>query len=378
MSLFRRKNDLNDGGIVGGESWIERQFKKVIEWNDNNKDVMFYRYDVSHSDIMNGTVLIVKEGQVALVSNDGIIDVFNPGRYELVTDNKPVTSSLKSITFKFENTHKQTVFFLPTKNYVGQKWGTKSPIMIADPKFEQVPIRAFGQFGFKVIDPKAFMLEISSSNKTYTVDSIKEQLTSYIIEKLPFVTESQGLPATEVSRNLFKISKEISELVSAEFEMFGLKITTLTVENINLPEEVQKYVNARTNINIMGGRANYDAVTTLDAMTTSAEKGGSSAFLNAGLGMGMGVGMARQVSNVVAGSGIGSAQSAQANEPFMKEKTAKPNGKFCSECGCKCEVSSKFCTECGTKFENIASNCECGAEISENQKFCTECGTKLK
>lgn len=378
MSFFKNKlGSMNDGGMVGGESWLSRQFKKVIEWNDNNKETMFYRYDVSHSEIMNGSVLIVKEGQAALISNDGIVDVYEAGRYELTTDNKPVVSSLKSIGFKFNNTHKQTIFFVPTKQFIGQKWGTKSPISISDPKFEQVPVRAFGSFGFKVSDPKAFMLEVSSSNKEYTVSSIKEQLVSYIVEKFPYVVQNQGLCATEVSRNLFKISKEISELISAEFECFGLKITTLTVENINVPEEVQKYINARTNINIMGGRANYDAITTLDAMTTSAEKGSSSALMNAGIGMGMGFGAARQVGNVINNAGIGSAQSAQANEPFMKEKTPATNNKFCPECGTKCNSDSKFCMECGHKFNVTSTNCSCGAAIEPGQKFCMECGNKL-
>ncbi|MBQ3423016.1 MAG: SPFH domain-containing protein, partial [Romboutsia sp.] len=368
------KSFFNNSNSFNNEKWLSRQFKKVIQWYDNETDLMFFRYDISHSEIMNGSVLIVNEGQVALVSNNGNIEAFTPGKYELITDNKPVVSSLKNIFFKFENTDKQTIFFVPTKQFLNNKWGTKYPINIVDPKFEQVPIRAFGTFGFKIDNPLKFLREVSSTNKEYTKDLIKDQLTSFIIEEFPSVVQKEQVSVVQISQSLSKISDSIEKSVNDNFAELGLVMTTLTIENINLPDELQDILNTRTSINMLGGLGSYTTVKTLDVMEKSVENESANSMAQAGVGVGMGMGMINQFMQ-----GIGNIQSNQHNKSLNSHSYNPPSSstKLCPSCNCINSGSNNFCFSCGYKILNKANICDCGQSISDNTKFCPNCGKNL-
>lgn len=384
---LRQNQRMNNNGMIGGEGFIERQFKKVIIWNNNDLDLISYRYDVSHSEIMNGSMLIVQEGQVALFSNNGIVQCFGPGKYELTTGNRPLLSNLMNISFAFENTNKQTIFFLTTRQFTGNKWGSKHPINIPDPKFEQVQVRAFGSYIFSIGDPKGFYHALSTTNKEYRKSQITEQLNSFILEKLPYSIQVQGLTIAELSSKLSVISKQIEELVQEEFASLGLNVRNVIVENINLPEEIQSMLNTRTNINILGGMGNYAQVKTLDSMGEAAKNGSGSAFVNAGLGMGVGMYGVNMMNNAI--------QNSQQNQPFftpqpqqqMPEKISKEqvHGIKCTKCDSINNENAKFCSSCGNKIEKEVVRqpqhptfcCNCGTKIVENQNFCMECGHKV-
>lgn len=368
MGIFNLGGRHSDqGGMLRNEGLVDRQFKKVIQWYNKDKDTMSYRYDVSHSEVMDGSVLIVQEGQVALLSNDGIIEVFEAGRYELSTDNKPVTSTLKSIFFKFENTHKQTIYFVTKRQFVGNKWGTKNPATLMDPQFGPVQIRAFGSYIFKIGDPKAFYLELSGSDKEYTRKDINEQLSAFIEESLAAAVNAQGMTALHVSTRLNEVSAVIEQRVIEQFSAIGLEIKNVVVESVSLPQDVQDAINKSSKVNILGSidpskMPGYSQVAMLDALENASEHSGGAMFAQAGMGLGLGMYGSQMVGQTL-------------NTAMQQPQKSNTKGKFCPECGTAGEDSAKFCLECGHKF--TTSGCSCGAEIKPGQKFCMNCGSKI-
>lgn len=379
---------------MGFKDYLKGQLLDVIEWEDQSQDTIAHKVDMRHNEIQNGAWLTVRPGQAAVFVNEGqIADIFTEGRHKLVTQNLPILSSLKHWAYGFNSSFKSDVYFVNIKQFMGQKWGTATPIPVSDPKFEQVEIRAFGTFAFKVKDAAVFMREVVSTDKNFKVKEIQEQLRSFIQSHFATIVGALNITVVDYSKNYNMISEAMKKELSEEFQQIGLDITAFTISSITLPEEVNQFLRMRTQVNMAGGMNNYAQMKTLDVMGESVKNPGMNGMNQMGMGLGMGLGMgnmfAQNMQNALqnqtsfqpapAGHNGSVPPSAHVNPPIPPAQgkdillcscgAALPkNAKFCMECGSKASLpesaKNKFCPECGTKWDSKA-------------KFCMECGTKL-
>lgn len=341
--------------------FIRNNLLKSIEWTDPSKDIILYKYPMDGRQIMFGSKLTVRESQVAIFMNKGqIADVFGPGMYTLKASNIPILTQLLSLPYGFKSPFYADVFFINTKQFTNQKWGTSSPITMRDKEFGTIRLRGYGSYSFKVIEPEVFLKELSGTNSTYTTDDITSYLRSHLVACISDSIAESKIGALDLSANLNEFSKIALEQAKNEFANLGLQLTKLIVENISFPESVEKAIDARSSVGVMAEAMDeFVKYQSAQAIRDVAQKQGGSSSIGVDLGTGM---------------AIGDLMRESLNKPARKAKEVV----FCPECGAENKKSAKFCTECGTKIK-IAKTCpKCNIEVSARAKFCPECGEKLK
>lgn len=374
---------------MGLFSGIKRQLLKVIEWKDDSKNTVVYRYPLTDRDeIMTSSTLVVRESQYAIFVHKGeIADIFGPGTHTLTTENIPLLTKILSLPQGFESKIKAEVYFVNSKQFTGLKWGTQNPIMMRDKEFGNVRLRGYGIYSFKVEDPKVFMKEMFGTNALYTVDDVATQCKPMLIQSITDAIAESKISALDLAANYREFSEQVLSASQKEFSSYGLKLCTVVFENISLPEEVEKMLDERTKMGVMEDKmGTYTQFQAAQAIRDAAQNqsGGNLAGLGVGLGAGSAVGK------------MFSDSLSTENKPRVKTiscdkcgATIPENAKFCPECGkkqgltCpKCGATlkkgAKFCSECGEKVAQTEKTCECGAKISEDTKFCPECGKKVK
>ena len=238
---------------MGLFSWLFGQFIDVIEWTDNSQNTMVYRFNRQGNEIKYGAKLIVRESQIAVFVNEGqIADVLGPGIYELETNNIPILTNLQHWDHGFNSPFKAEVYFLSTKRFTNLKWGTKNPIMVRDPEFSMVRLRAFGTYEIRIDDPKTFLQEIVGTDGHFTTDEIEAQLTNLIVSKFAIIMGEDGTPVLDLAGSYEKFGRYITERISPYFKEYGLELTKILVENISLPDEVEKAIDVRSSREITG------------------------------------------------------------------------------------------------------------------------------
>lgn len=311
---------------------LKGQFIDVIEWFENDDDVILYRFPDSNKEIMMGAQLTVREGQVAIFVNEGqLADVFAPGRYELSTQNMPVLTKLKSWKFGFNSPFKSEVYFINTKQFVNQKWGTSNPVMMRDADFGMVRLRAFGGFAFRVGDPEVFFTQLSGTGEIYTVDKISEQIKRFCVAAFSDALATSKIPALDLAASYDELSEIVGRLLNEKLKGLGFYATDVTVENISLPPEVEAAMDRRTSMGVVGDLNKYQQFQAAEAIRDAAKNENGMA--------GMGAGMAA--------AAMFSGMMNQNNQ--QSQQQAQTKGKFCRECGSQMPADSKFCPECGTK-----------------------------
>ncbi|MBQ8081554.1 MAG: SPFH domain-containing protein [Clostridia bacterium] len=334
----------------------------VIEWKDPGQDTMVYRYDCGGKEIMMGAQLTVRESQVAIMVNEGqLADVFTPGRYELQTQNMPIMTALKSWKYGFNSPFKAEVYFINTKQFINQKWGTSTPVMMRDSEFGMVRILAHGIYSFAVSDPKTFLKEVFGTNGLYTTEYVAGQIKRTIVSGLSDAIAQSKIPALDLAANYDELGSYALQTLSPRLAPLGLKLTAFVIENISLPEEVQKAMDQRTSMGVVGDINKYTQFQAAAAMRDAANN------QNGAAGMGTGLGAAAMMNQVM--NGAFQAQPAQA------APAAAAAAGFCSNCGQPLTAGAKFCPSCGAKQGGeVCANC--GAPLAADAKFCPQCGTK--
>lgn len=256
-------------------NYIKSQLLDVIEWEDNSQNTIVHKIDMQNNEIQNGAWLTVRPGQAVVFVNEGqIADVFmQEGRYKLTTQNLPILSNLKHWAYGFNSSFKSDVYFVNIKQFINEKWGTPAPIYVNDPKFEQVEIRAFGTFGYRVYDPAKFIREVVSTNREYTTQDIRDQLKAFIDSNFASIVGDLNLTVVDYSKNYNVIANAIRQALAQSFDNIGLQITLFTISSITLPEEVNEVLRMRTKANMLGGLGNYAQMETLNIMKESVKKG---------------------------------------------------------------------------------------------------------
>lgn len=371
------------------------QFIEVIEWLDESGNTIVYRFPVHGQEIKNGAQLIVRESQAAVFVFEGqAADVFAPGRYTIEGGNTPILSKLGAWKYGFNSPIKSEVYFVNTKQFTDTKWGTANPVMLRDPDFGIVRLRAFGAYSLRVSDPQTFIKEIAGTNGHFQVEDIDGQLKRAIVTEFSDALGEMKIAALDLAAQYKELGDTIRGKINEDFRTYGLEVTKFYVENISLPEDVEKAMDKRASMGALGNVDNYMKFQAADALRDAAQNEGGGAGLGAGLGAGFAVG--NQMANAFGGVGGGQQQSGQTVQPQAQmtpcPSCGKPNPagtKFCGDCGGKMEVAqvpcvkcgatlregAKFCNECGAKQEKIKCT-NCGVDLAAGAKFCNECGTK--
>ncbi|MBI3519393.1 MAG: SPFH domain-containing protein [Bacteroidetes bacterium] len=276
---------------------LKGEFIDIIDWTDSSNDTIIYKFPRFQNEIKMGAQLTVRESQVAVFMNEGkIADVFQPGMYTLSTQNMPILSTLKGWKFGFNSPFKADVFFVSTKQFTNQKWGTKNPIMLRDAEFGPVRLRAFGSYAFKVADAALFLKEIAGTDSEFTVDEVNEQLRNIAVSRGMDAMAESKIPVLDLSSNTDEVSKLITDKIKPEFAEIGLNLTKFLIENISLPPEVEAALDKRSSMGIIGNLGAYTQFQAANAMEDAA-KNPNGGIMGAGMGAGMGFGMMNQMGN---------------------------------------------------------------------------------
>lgn len=273
---------------------VKHELIDIIEWTDDTNNTMVWRFPRFQNEIKNGAQLTVRESQVAVFVSEGkIADVYQPGRYELTTQNMPVLTTIRGWKYGFNSPFKVEVYFVNTKNFTDQKWGTKNPIMLRDAEFGPIRLRAFGTFALKVSDAGLFVKEIAGTQAHFTTDEVTEQLRNLIVTRFSDSVAESKIPVLDLAANYDELSKFISAKIGPEFGEYGLTVTKFLVENISLPQEVEQALDKRSSMGILGNLSQYAQFQAANAMEAAAKNPGGGA--SDGIGMGMGFAMAQQM-----------------------------------------------------------------------------------
>ncbi len=279
---------------------IRGEFIDIIEWLDSTSDTMVWRFERHGNEIKYGAQLTVRESQVAVFINEGQLgDVFPPGRVKLETQNLPVLSTLQGWKYGFESPFKAEVYFVNTKRFTDLKWGTKNPIMLRDPEFGPVRIRAFGTYAMRVKDAATFIREIVGTDGEFTTDEITNQLRNLVVSRFSSVVGEAKIPVLDMAGNYEEFADFVTGKIGPEFEAYGLELTKLLIENISLPQAVEEALDKRTQMGVIGDLHRYTQFQAAEAIQTAAANPGGIA--GAGVGMGVGWGMGQQMASAMGG-----------------------------------------------------------------------------
>jgi len=273
--------------------FIKKQFIDIIQWTESGDGTLAWRFPMADMEIQNGASLTVRETQVAVFVNEGqIADVFGPGIYKLTTQTLPVLTYLKNWDKLFESPFKSDVYFFSTRQQVDQKWGTPQPISVRDKDFGAVRLRAFGNYSFRIADAKLFHTEISGTRDTYTVDELDGQLRGLVLQGISNAIASSGVPFLDLAANQLQFAEVLATQLTPAFARIGLKLENITVQNVSLPEELQKILDQKIGMGMVGNdMGKFMQYQTAQAIPKFAEGAGSGGGI-AGDAMGLGAGVA--------------------------------------------------------------------------------------
>lgn len=289
---------------------IRGQLIDIIEWLDDTRDTMVWRYPRYDNEIKYGAKLIVREGQCAAFVNEGrLADVFAPGTYTLETKNLPILSKLAGWKYGFESPFKAEVYFISTRTFAGRKWGTKNPIMLRDAEFGPVRLRAFGVYGIHVSDAATFLRQFIGTDGRFTVEDLTDQLRDMVVARFTDILGESKIPALDLASNQDELGKYIMDRIKPDFAQFGLEIVALVIENISLPPEVEAAIDKRTSMGVIGNLNAYTQFQAANALETAA-KNPAGGLAAGGVGIGMGYAMANQI-----GQNMQTAAGAQVGGP---------------------------------------------------------------
>jgi len=283
---------------MGFLSNLFSEFVDIIEWVDVTQNTLIWKFPRHNNAIKMGARLTVRESQLAIFVNEGkIADVFEPGLHTLSTQNLPLLTTLLSWHHGFESPFKADVFFVSTRQFTNQKWGTKNPVMIRDAEFGPVRLRAFGSFSFRIQDARLFFQQISATNPDFIVEDINEQLRNIVLSRgMDAVAESK-IAMLDLAANYDEVGKIVGENIQPDFAEMGLNLTKLLIENISLPPEVEALLDKRSGMSILGNLSAYGQFQAANAIEKSAENAVGGDFGAAGMGLGFGAVMMGQVGN---------------------------------------------------------------------------------
>ncbi|HEU4565749.1 MAG TPA: SPFH domain-containing protein [Gemmatimonadaceae bacterium] len=329
--------------------FLRKQFVDVIQWTETGDGVLAYRFPMRDMEIQYGAQLTVRESQMALFVNEGrTADLFGPGLYKLETRNIPLLTNLMHWDKAFESPFKSDVYFFSTRLQTNQRWGTQNPITIRDREFGAVRLRGFGMYSYHVAHPPTFYARVSGTRDVYAVADLEGHLRNTIVSTVSDAFAKSGVPFLDMAANTAELSRTVAGRLEPVFADLGLVLDSFLVENLSLPDELQKRLDERIGMNMVGDMGRYTQFQVAQSIPiAAANEGSGAAGMGAGLGAGMAMGKAMADALTPKGSGAGEQGSAPASTPDPSSPTA--DTKFCVHCGKPITRQAKFCPECGGK-----------------------------
>ncbi|MBS0292918.1 MAG: SPFH domain-containing protein [Proteobacteria bacterium] len=296
--------------------FIKKQFIDILQWTEEGDGTLAWRFPMEGMEIQTGGTLVVRESQMALFVNEGqVADVFGPGTYKLTTQTLPVLTYLKNWDKLFQSPFKSDVYFFSTRQQIDQKWGTPQPITIRDAEFGAVRLRAFGNYAYRVADPKLFHTEISGTRASYPAADLDGQLRGLVLQNISNAIAGSGVAFLDLAANQLMFADALAKALAPAFEKLGLKLEAMTVQNLSLPEELQKVLDQKIGMGMVGGDMGrfmqYQTAQAIPKMAEGAGAGGGIAGDAMGLGAGVALGQVL-AQNLQAGLQGGAAQAAPA------------------------------------------------------------------
>jgi len=274
---------------MGLINYLKGQFLEIIQWEDDSRDTLSYCHPVD-KEIKRGAQLIVRESQVAQFLYLGQFgDTFAPGTWTLSTDNTPILNTLKGWKYGFESPFKADIYFLTTRLFTGNKWGTANPVLMRDPDFGIVRARAYGTYDFHVVEPKLFLKEVAGTDHHFRLEEFADTMRSRIVSLFTEALASAKVPVLEVASRYQELGEALLPLINQAVEgKYGLQIPSFIVENVSLPPEVEEAVDKRSSMAAVGNLNDYVKFQMAEGMGKADGGGmaGSAAQLGAGLAMG--------------------------------------------------------------------------------------------
>ncbi|MBK8492192.1 MAG: SPFH domain-containing protein [Saprospirales bacterium] len=282
---------------MGLLDFIKGEFIEVIDWVEKDRDTILWKFPDHDANIKNGAKLTVRESQKAIFMDEGrMADVFEPGMFDLYTQNLPVLTTLRSWDKGFKSPFKCDVYFLSTRVFPDLKWGTPNPIILRDPEFKQVRVKAFGTYFIKIADPEKFLKEFAGTNPVLKVGDIEEQLRGIVSPKFAEALAESGVSVMDLVSNYTELGEKIKPLLQEDLTPFGIELVKFFITSTSLPEEVEKFYDKMTSMNMLGDdMQKFTQFQSAQAIEKAAENPGGGA--GEGIGMGMGFGMAQMMMN---------------------------------------------------------------------------------
>jgi len=350
--------DFLKGSVVG--DFVKKQFIDVIDWVEPGDGVLAWRYPMQDMEIQNGAKLTVRESQMGAFVNEGrIADVFGPGLYTLSTQTLPILTNLMNWDKMFQSPFKSDVYFFSTRTQINQRWGTANPLTIRDKEFGAIRVRGNGIYAWHISDPRTFHVKISGTREKYTVPDIEGQLRDMTLGRMADAIAQSQIPFLDLIANQVELGNQIMAGLIPMYAEYGLTLDSFIVREFSLPEELQKRLDERISMNMLGDMGRYTQYQVAQSIPIAAANEGGIAGIGAGLSAGYG--MAQAMGNAMNQAYQPQQPPPQAPPPpaavlpvpvpvAPSAAPAAPAGemKFCSNCGNKILRVAKFCAECGT------------------------------
>ncbi len=350
---------------MGILDFVKKQFIDILQWTEDGDEVLVWRFPTADFEIQQGAQLTVRETQAALFVHQGqAADLFGPGQHTIRTQNLPILTDLQHWDKMFESPFKSDVYFFSTRLRIDQKWGTTNPITIREKEFGAIRLRAFGIYAYKIAAPKVFYDKVTGTRGTYMVSDLEGQLRNTIVTTLTDHFAESGVPFLDMAANQVELGTAVAEKLRGMFGDLGLSLENFQVENVSLPEDLQKKLDERISMGVVGDLGRYTQFQTAQAIPIAAAAEGGAAGAGAGLGAGIAMGQAM-------GQALGQASQAAAGATAG----AAPATGTCGKCAKPIPAASKFCPECGAAQTRACP--KCNAKLDRPSKFCPECGSPL-
>lgn len=308
--------------------FIKKQFIDVIHWTEDSDGILSQRFPTRDFEIQNGAKLTVRESQMAILVDEGhLADVFGPGLHTLDTETLPLLTNLKNWDKLFASPFKSEIYFFSTRRQLDRKWGTPNPITLRDKEFGIVRLRAFGIYAYHLADPKKFYLNVSGTRESFTTEEMEGQLRDTLVGCMADLFGESGVSFIDMAANQEELGAALKQKLMPVFEGFGLVLDDLVVQNISLPEELQKVLDTRISMNVLGDMNRYAQYQAASSIPLAARNEGGLA--GAGVGLGAGVAMGQVLSQSLAaavGQYPGASPSPQASADEVLATLEKLHG----------------------------------------------------
>jgi membrane protease subunit (stomatin/prohibitin family) len=305
---------------------LRGEFIDIVEWLDDSRDTIVWRFPRYDNEIKMGAKLVVRESQTAVFVNEGqVADAFTPGTYTLETQNLPILSTLRGWKYGFSSPFKAEVYFVNTRLFTDLKWGTQNPVIVRDPEFGMVRLRAFGAYAARVVDATKLLRELVGTDPQFRTEEVQEYLRQMIVSRLGSALATAGIPMLDLAAQQQTIGSRIGAILSEDLAAVGLTVPTFIIENISVPPEVEAALDKRTQMGILGDLNRYTQFQAANAVEAAANNPGGA---GEGVGLGMGMAVGQQMAQALGRQdqqpqAQGGGQQAQAGPPPLPGQEAQ-------------------------------------------------------